>query len=261
MQAEPLHHGTGGDGLVAVENAAGAGPFVLVCDHAVNDLPDGYGGLGLDAAALASHIAWDPGALGVSRAIGRALDAPLVFPRISRLVIDCNRAPDAPDSIVTVSENTSVPGNRDLAREERRARVRAIYTPFHGAIDAVLDDRQARGLPSAIVAVHSFTPVYRGEARPWHVGILSNRDRRLAGHLIAALGADGDLVVGDNEPYSPADRVYHTLERHAEARGLPCVMIEIRNDLIATPQDEAAWAKRLRRHLDSGRTALGDGFA
>ncbi|WP_422679924.1 N-formylglutamate amidohydrolase [Chelatococcus albus] len=241
---------------IAVENAAGRGRLLLVCDHAVKDLPAVFGDLGLDADARASHIAWDPGALPVSRGIAAAMDAPLVFPRVSRLVIDCNRSPDAPDSIVTLSENTVIAANDGLGDEARLARVGAIYSPFHAAVDALIDTRLTRRLPTAVVAVHSFTPVYRGKARPWHVGILSNRDRRLADHLIAGLGAEADLVVGDNEPYSPADRVYHTLERHAEARGLPCVMIELRNDLIATPATQAAWARHLVRHLESGCAEL-----
>ena len=240
--------GERGAGAVAVENLDGRGAFVLVCDHASNRLPECYGTLGLNATALRSHIAWDPGALGVARAMSRRLDAPLLYATVSRLVIDCNRPLDAPDLIATVSETTAIPGNADMDAGERARRIEEVYEPYHAAISRCLNARAARRHPTAVVTVHSFTPVYRGVARPWPVGIVFDRDRRLADRLIEGLRAEG-LNVGINEPYSPADRVYSTLSRHVEARGLASAMIEIRNDEIATPQAQQAWGERLARLL------------
>ena len=228
-----------------MENPDGAGPFVVVCDHASNRLPRDYDTLGLPPDALLSHIAWDPGALPVSRALSAMLDAPLLWPDASRLIVDCNRDPDAPDLIVVESEGRAVPGNRDVGEAQRSRRLGAIHVPYHRAIESCLDQRTAAGRASAMVAVHSFTPVYLGRARPWDIGIVFDDDRRLSDPLIAALKADPALDVGVNEPYSPADRVYYTLTRHARALGLPAVMIEIRNDLIAGEAGQKAWADRL----------------
>ena len=240
-----------GRGPVHVENPDGTGPFVIVCDHAANTLPPRYAGLGLPAEALASHIAWDPGALPVSRQLSAALDAPLVWPDASRLIIDCNRALDAPDLIATLGEGRPVPGNRDLDAAERQRRIDAIHAPYHASIAAVLDRRSAAGLPSAVIAMHSFTPVFLGRPRPWEIGVLFDDDRRLADAILAALALDGSAAVGVNEPYSPADGVYYTLTRHARARGLPAVMIELRNDGIADAAGQAAWAARLGAILAS----------
>lgn len=237
--------------IAGVENRSGQGRHVIVCDHAVNTIPEIYQNLGLDAAALESHIAWDPGALPISRALSVALDAPLIFSNVSRLIIDCNRPPSHAGSIVTISETTTVPGNVGISDDERALRVRGYYVPFHAAIDKVLDDCLGRGVAPSVIAVHSFTPVYKGNARPWHIGILSNRDRRLADALLTKLSTETDLVVGGNEPYNAADGVYHTLGRHAEARGLPSAMVEIRNDLIATAAGQHLWSQRMLRHLES----------
>jgi predicted N-formylglutamate amidohydrolase len=223
-----------------VENRAGAGPFVILCDHASNGVPAEYAALGLSPAELEAHIAWDPGALGVSRRLLQALDAPLVHCAVSRLVIDCNRPLDAPDLIAATSEATEIPGNTDITDLERRRRIASVHAPYHAAIDQLIGERLDAGREVALVAVHSFTPVYRGTARPWEIGVLFDRDRRLADPLIAAFEADG-LKVGINEPYSPADRVYYTLTRHGEERGLGCVMLEIRNDLIRSDAEQAKW--------------------
>lgn len=236
---------------VRVENPDGAGPYVIVCDHASNALPRAYDTLGLAPDALFSHIAWDPGALPVSRALSSMLDAPLLWPDASRLIIDCNRYPDAPDLIVAESEGRAVPGNRDVDEKERLRRLAAIHIPYHNAIDQVLEDRFAAGRATGVVAVHSFTPVYFGRSRPWDIGIVFDDDRRLADPFIAALRADPGLTVGVNQPYAPADRVYYTLTRHARPRDLPAAMIEIRNDLIADAAGQKAWADRLGAILAS----------
>jgi predicted N-formylglutamate amidohydrolase len=233
---------------VAVDNRAGASPFIILCDHASNFIPADYGALGLSSADLDAHIAWDPGALGVSERLALALDAPLVRATVSRLVIDCNRPLDAPDLIAATSETTVIPGNAAVSEAERRRRVAAVHAPYHAAIESLLAERLAGARATSLLAVHSFTPLYRGVPRPWEVGVIFDRDRRLADPLVDALKAEG-LRVGVNEPYSPADRVYYTLTRHAESRGLQAAMIEIRNDLIRTARGQAEWAARFARML------------
>lgn len=200
--------------------------------------------MGLGEAERSAHIAWDPGALDTARLMARDLDACVVSATVSRLVLDLNRDPSAPDSITTLSETTRIPANENLAGDERARRAAAYYEPYHAAIAALLDRRAAAGRATALVAMHSFTPVYRGVARPWPVGILFDADERLSAPLIETLRRDG-LNVGVNEPYGPWDRVYHTLEKHAGSRGLPSVMIEVRNDEIADAAGQQAWARRL----------------
>jgi predicted N-formylglutamate amidohydrolase len=242
--------------VARVENPNGSSPVLLICEHASNHLPARYGTLGLDADQLESHIAWDPGALGVAQALSRLLDAPLIHASVSRLVLDLNRDPSAPDSIWTLSERTSIPGNLDLSAAERALRVREVYEAFHEAVDEFAEARKAAGQLSAVVSIHSFTPVYRDVPRPWQIGLIFNEDERLARVAEAGLRQDPSLNVGMNEPYSPADRVFHTLERHAERRGLASLMIEIRNDLIRTEDGQVAWANRLAPLLREGVRTL-----
>ncbi|UVK40623.1 N-formylglutamate amidohydrolase [Mesorhizobium sp. AR10] len=230
---------------VGVTNPGGSSPFVLTCDHASNFLPPEFATLGLPAEALSRHIAWDPGALPVARRMAEALDAALVETRISRLVIDCNRPLDAPDLVPPVSETTVIPGNAGLSEKQRAARIALSWQPFHDTIANIVDARLGRGQETRLVSVHSFTPVYKGKIRPWHIGIIHDEDRRLASPLIAALRRLAGVTVGVNEPYSPADRVYFTLERHARSRGLPCAMIEIRNDEISGETGQRKWADLL----------------
>jgi predicted N-formylglutamate amidohydrolase len=229
---------------VSIENEAGAAQAIILCDHASNMIPAGLAGLGLPPDALESHIAWDPGALGVARELSRRIDAPLVAGRVSRLVIDLNRAPALFDSIPEQSAATEIPGNAGVTQGERAARVRSVYAPFHEAVAAQVQGKR-RGGAVALIGVHTFTPVLRQRPRPWHLGIVFDRDRRLADLLLDHFRAQRDLVVGENEPYSPQDRVYHSLDRHGQANGLPSVMIEIRNDLVATPLSQAQWGERL----------------
>jgi len=241
---------------VVVENPEGTGPFVIVCDHASNRIPDEYEPFGLADDALLTHIAWDPGALGVARRLSNRLDAPLFWPDVSRLVIDCNRASDASSLIVTESEGRPVPANRAASQAERARRLDRIHRPYHEAIDACLKRRRAAGEEPALIAIHSFTRVYFGKARPWQVGIVFGDDRRLADLLIHELEADPALTVGVNEPYSPADQVYYTVERHAGPRGLPAVMIEIRNDEIGDEAGQRRWADRLAGILVAAERGL-----
>jgi predicted N-formylglutamate amidohydrolase len=237
------------ESAVAIERAGGASPVVVICDHASNEIPTRYRGLGLSAADLEQHFAWDPGALAVSRRLSEMLDAPLVYGRVSRLVIDVNRNPTDSDSIVVSGEGTPVPGNQNLSPSERRQRVAEVYEPYHAALDAVLRERAVSGRLSVLVAVHSFTPSLHGVARPWHCGVLFADNRRVADPLVDALRREDGLNVGVNEPYAPSDRVYHTLSRHGDCNGLPTAMIEIRNDLVVRADDQNAWARRLARAL------------
>lgn len=230
----------GGSPVVRVENPEGSGPLVLLCDHASNRIPDAYERLGLSEDALQSHIAWDPGALRLSQLLSKRLHAPLLWPDVSRLVIDCNRPPSEKSLIVVESEGGSVPGNRGLSPKERQRRLETVHAPYHAAIDLCLASR--RHAPTALIAVHSFTAVYLGKRRPWQIGIVADEDRRLSSLLLSKLRSDAQLTVGLNEPYSPADQVYYTISRHAGPRGLPATMIEIRNDEIAGEAGRQRWA-------------------
>jgi predicted N-formylglutamate amidohydrolase len=235
----------GGARPVVVENPDGAGPFLVVCDHASNRIPEEYKSLGLTEDVLKTHIAWDPGALNVARYLSARLDAPLLWPDVSRLVVDCNRAPDASSLIIVESEGRPVPANRAVSEAERSRRLDRIHRPYHAAIDSCLMRRAAAGLATVLIAVHSFTPAYFGKARPWQVGIVFDEDRRMADLLIRGLRVDPVLTVGVNEPYSPADLVYYTIARHSGRRGLPAAMIEIRNDEIGGEAGQRSWADRL----------------
>lgn len=228
---------------VEVVNADGGSSAVLVCDHASHRVPQRLGTLGLAAVQLTDHIGWDPGAADVARRLAAHLDVPLVLSGYSRLVIDCNRPLRSAASIVEQSAGVPVPGNRGLAPVERALRVQALFRPYHDAIAQLLDGRSRR--PSLLFSIHSFTPVLDGRLRPWHIGVSSRRDRRLAALLLGALAHGGDFTVGDNEPYPIDDDVDYTIPVHGEGRGLPSVMIEIRQDGIRTAADAAAWAARL----------------
>lgn len=219
----------------------------LVADHAGRRVPGRLGDLGLPAAEFDRHIAWDIGIAAVARRVAAALDAPLIEQAYSRLVIDCNRPPRVPNSIPSISEATAIPGNQALTDAERSARRREIFEPYHAAIAAALDARAGR--PTVLFAMHSFTPAYLGESRPWHIGTLYGRDGRLAAALRRLLVAEDGLVVGDNKPYSVSDETDHTIPVHGEQRGLPHVGIEIRQDLIADETGQAGWAARLIRLL------------
>jgi predicted N-formylglutamate amidohydrolase len=221
---------------------------VLICDHASNWVPPALQDLGLPREELLRHIAWDPGALEVGRRLAALLDAPLVHAGISRLVLDVNRDPSHPGSIVTSSEDTGIPGNREITPMERARRVRDIYEPYHAALAEVIERAPEHGGPQ-LVAIHSFTPVFRREQRPWHVGVLAADDRRMADRVLACLRADRELVVGDNQPYAPTDGVYHTLARHCTGRQLHSVMLEVRADLVGTPAAQSQWANRLAAAL------------
>jgi predicted N-formylglutamate amidohydrolase len=234
----------------------GRSPFLIVCDHASRRVPRSLGALGLSEDELGRHIAWDIGAGGVARLLGAALDACVVSQRYSRLVIDCNRPLGAVDSIVTRSERTVVPGNLDVEPSAAESRAREVFHPYHEAIRGAIDRREAAGRLTVLVAMHSFTPVFLDVARPWHVGVLYNRDSRLARRLLGLLRLEGDLVVGDNEPYAVSDFSDFTIIHHGERRGIPHVELEIRQDLVADEAGQRAWADRLARLLAAAIQSL-----
>lgn len=218
---------------VALENADARGRVVLICEHASRRLPRTLGTLGLTEEALASHIAWDPGALAVSRLMSRSLDATLLYQRFSRLVYDCNRPPESPAAMPEKSEVFDIPGNAGLDAAARLARTEALYLPFRDRLSRLVRCRIAEGRAPVIVTIHSFTPVYFGKPRAVEIGILHDEDSRLADAMLAAAGRGDSLYdVRRNEPYGPEDGVTHTLREHGLANGLLNVMIEIRNDLI-----------------------------
>jgi predicted N-formylglutamate amidohydrolase len=234
---------------VALDNETGSSIFFLTCDHAGRAFPRRLGRLGLPESETLRHIAWDIGIGAVGQRLSRLLDAAVVLQTYSRLVIDCNRDPDVPSSIPEISETTEIPGNRGLGEEARAARVEAIFRPYHNRIAAALDRRAAETRESVLVALHSFTPVFKGVSRPWQVAVLFNRDRRLAHSLAELLRAEGNLFVGENEPYAVSDLTDYTVPVHGEQRGLLHVEIEIRQDLIADSAGQKEWAERLARLL------------
>lgn len=230
---------------VVVHRPEGSSDFFFTCDHAGDLIPRSLGSLGLGPHDLVRHIAWDIGASGLSRRLAKRLDACLVTQTYSRLVIDCNRALTRADSIAARSENTAVPGNADLAPAEAEARAREIFWPYHDTIEKLLDERKAAGRPSVLIAMHSFTPVYDGLSRPWHIGLLYNRDPRVAQALKALLAGEPDICVGDNQPYRVRDESDYGIPVHGERRGIPHLEIEIRHDLIETVAGQEAWADKL----------------
>jgi predicted N-formylglutamate amidohydrolase len=227
----------------SVYNEAGAAPVVLLCDHASNAIPAALGTLGLDDAARARHIAWDIGAAEVARHLAEILDAPALLSGYSRLVVDCNRALDDPTSMRQISDGTIVPGNRGLDDAARTMRADSCYWPYHRAVTETVERTAARGPVPAIVSVHSCTPVMKDFERPWHIGILSNVDRRMAELTIDVLARDAALCIGDNQPYSGLDPHGYSIETHALPAGRPNVLLEIRQDLIDTRHGARHWAE------------------
>jgi predicted N-formylglutamate amidohydrolase len=240
------------------ERPHGRSNFVIVVDHASAYIPRRLNNLGVSPDELKRHIAWDIGALAVARRVSAALDAPLLAQNYSRLVIDCNRDPKVGTSICTVSEHTAIPGNVDLSPEEARSRRTEIFEPYHSRVRALLDERQKADRPTILIAQHSMTNVYKGNARSMHAAVLYNRDRRFAQLVLGELRREPGLVIGDNEPYFVSDETDYTIPVHGEARKLPHVEIEIRQDLIVGEAGQAEWADRIARALkDAERAILG----
>jgi predicted N-formylglutamate amidohydrolase len=239
MTTEPYH----------IEGAHRTARWVITCDHASNRVPPEVAGgtLGLPPGDMARHIAYDVGAAGLARALGAALDAPVILSDFSRLVIDPNRGEDDPTLLMKLYDGSIVPANRTADAAEIERRLELFHRPYHRALERLIASREA----PVLLAVHSFTPQFRGRPpRPWHVGVLYAADTRLALPLIARLNAEPDLCVGDNQPYSghlPGD----SLDRHGVQTGLPHVLVEVRNDLIGTPGQQAEWGERLAPMLDA----------
>jgi predicted N-formylglutamate amidohydrolase len=229
----------------SVHNEKGKAPLLLLCDHASKAVPKALGDLGLTDEELSRHIGWDIGGLEAAIELSKMLDAPLVASGYSRLVIDCNRWPGGEGSIPEASDGTPVPGNRDLSREQIEARANACFWPYHREVDRHLDRMTAGGRKVALLVMHSFTPEMNGFKRPWHVGVLWNDDPSLPEPLLAELRRDPALVVGDNEPYSARASYEYTLNSHARPRALPHCSLEVRQDLIAAPDQARAWGRRL----------------
>jgi predicted N-formylglutamate amidohydrolase len=229
-----------------------AGPLesgaLILCDHASNAVPPDLGDLGLPAIEFRRHIAYDIGAAAVTRALARRLAAPAILTQFSRLVIDPNRGRDDPTLVMRLSDGAVVPGNAKVDAAEIARRLERFYEPYEAAVTAASDAAMRAGHPPVIVAIHSFTPIWRGWPRPWHVGILWDADDRFAKPLLDGLRAEEGLVVGDNEPYDGA-LAGDTVDRHATARGLANALVEIRQDLIADDEGAAAWAGRFARLL------------
>ncbi|KUL93743.1 N-formylglutamate amidohydrolase [Bosea sp. WAO] len=235
-------------GEVEIIRGDPASGVLLLCDHATNAIPAELDGLGLPAQQLERHIAYDIGAAEMTRAMAEALGAPAILSNFSRLLIDPNRGRDDPTLVMRISDGALVPGNARIDEAGIAARIARYYAPYDAAIDASVEAAIAAGHPPAIVSLHSFTPFWKGVPRPWHAGVLWDREGRLAQALIAALQNEGDLIVGDNEPYKgglPGD----TIDRHATRRGLLDALIEIRQDLIGEPHAARAWGRRLARLL------------
>lgn len=235
----------------SVVNEKGRAPLLLLCDHASKAVPKALRDLGISEAELSRHIGWDIGGLDAAIALSEALDAPLVASGYSRLVIDCNRWPGGEGSTPEVSDDTVVPANRRLTKEQVEARAEACFWPYHREVDRLLDDMTAGGRNVCLLVMHSFTPVMKGFVRPWHVGVLWNDDPRLPAPLLAELRRDAQLVVGDNEPYSARASYEYTLNAHARSRAIPHCSLEVRQDLMSTPDDARAWGRRLAPAIEA----------
>ncbi|MGH3430253.1 MAG: N-formylglutamate amidohydrolase [Mycobacteriales bacterium] len=234
----------------------GRSPYLLTADHAGRAVPRRLGDLGVPGAAMATHIASDLGIAELARGVSERLDAWLILQSYSRLLIDANRPPGSPQSIVTLSERTRVPGNERLSAPDAEAREREILQPYHDCIRDELEQRAATNQPIALCSLHSFTPTFMGITRPWHIGVLFNRDARLARVVLQLLRQDRSLTVGENEPYSVSDETDYTVVVHGERRGIPHVEIEIRQDLIATETGQASWSDRLAGVLRNAYAAI-----
>ncbi|MEW9807901.1 N-formylglutamate amidohydrolase [Mesorhizobium sp. ZMM04-5] len=238
---------------VEILNESGASDIVLICEHASNHIPASFERLGLAPSELQRHIAWDIGAAEVARELSRQLDAICFLGTYSRLIIDLNRPLDSTTSIPVRSESTDVPGNIGIAPEDRDRRVSLIFNPFQDHVARHLDARTSQGRKTRLVAIHSFTPVFLGARRPWHAGVLFNRSREFAQNLIQGLGREAGLIVGANVPYVIDRQEDYAVPVHGEDRGLPAILIEIRQDLISPDvlEGHSLWATRLARALRS----------
>ncbi|TNE41019.1 MAG: N-formylglutamate amidohydrolase [Alphaproteobacteria bacterium] len=236
-----------------VLNRDGDPTFIFLCDHASNVVPDDYGSLGLEPCEFERHIAWDIGAADVVRGLAAHFQAPAVLARYSRLLIDLNRGVDDPTLIMKISDGAIVPGNHPISESEIEKRIAAYYTPYHDAVSDLIDDVLAKGRVPVLISVHSFTRYWKTRERPWHVGLLWDRDDRVVDPLITFFSKDRALVVGDNQPYS-GELAGDTMYNHGTRRGLPHALIEIRQDLVSTPEGVEEWIRRIADALAHTKT-------
>ena len=229
---------------VILERRLGRSIFVLTVDHAGARIPSRLGDLGVSRDELERHIAWDIGCLGLARRLAADLDAPLVAQRYSRLVIDCNRVPGVSTSIPTTADGVVIPGNLDLREAEIAARTAEIFAPYHACLDRILDERVGARRPTILIALHTMTDVFQGVQRKMHAAVLHHRDRRFAALMLELLRQETDVIAADNDPYVVED-THYTIPHHAERRAIPCVALEIRQDLVTAEVGQAEWARRL----------------
>lgn len=244
------NHSDHQDPVFEVYHKQSRADVLLVCDHASNFIPRQHQQLGVNPENLRRHIAYDIGAVGVARKLADCLQATLVASRFSRLLIDPNRFPDDPGSIPEYSDGTPIPGNQGLSRADRDYRYQHFFLPYHQTIASQLKRLLTTSIVPMVISVHSFTPVMDGIQRPWHVGVLWDKDNRVAAPLLAALRCESGLNVGDNKPYHAKEPVGYTMEWHIERAGLPHALLEIRQDLIADENGALEWAERLARALE-----------
>jgi predicted N-formylglutamate amidohydrolase len=225
----------------------GPAPALVVCDHASRAFPQALGRLGLPELPSWQHIAWDIGAGELARGLAHALGAPAVLAGYSRLVVDCNRSPDDEEAFRKESDGWTIPGNQSLSDYDRRVRLASFFDPYHGCIEAMVGGFRSRGVVPMLIAVHSFSPALAGTMRPWHAGVLWDRDEANARRLLHRLRAKKGLVIGDNEPYSGKHPANYTIDHHAKAHGLPHVCLEVRQDLLSSPAGIERWVRLLAR--------------
>ena len=235
--------------VVKVENLNGTAPVLITCDHASNYIPERLEKLGLSDNDLNRHIAYDIGALDLSRMLADKLDAPLIHSGYSRLVIDLNRHLDDPSSIPIVSEGTEIAGNHPLTNKQKQNRIDQLFWPYHDKFSLTLDGFQSAGIHPVILAIHTFTPVYHGIKRPWHTGVMWDTDDRMALPFLNNLKKQTDIVVGDNQPYTALDPLGYAFDVHARGRGLPHLFIEVRQDLVADEVGVMRWASILHQAI------------
>jgi predicted N-formylglutamate amidohydrolase len=231
-------------GAFRIIRPEGKGRFLIFCDHATNRIPAELENLGLAAPEIERHIAWDIGAAGVSAELSDILDAPAILCGTSRLVVDCNRQLTAHDLIPEVSDGTAVPGNRDLSEAARQWRIEQWFEPYHAAVESAIADREARGLTSIALSIHSMTACLGGNARPWQIALSSYTDRSLVEPMLEALRRPGDVTVGDNQPYALDPAVDYSTPYHAMRRNIPCLQVEFRQDEVADAAGQVRWARR-----------------
>lgn len=244
--------------VVSVEQPEGSSAFVFICDHADRHIPSALGTLGVSETELGNHVAWDIGAGSVARHLAQRLDATVVLQNYSRLVIDCNRAPDAADSIPTRTDWLAVTGNEGLDAGQIAAREAAVFAPYHDEIRQILDARVRAKRRTLLVSISSFTPSYRGDARPWMIGVRYGDDAQMAGVVLKLLRRDERLLIGDNEPAAEEAGVDYSLPLHGEARGIAHVGLQIRQDQILDAAGQKTWAGRLASLLKQADALLTD---